>query len=100
VDALGACIVERFEPAGGGEEATMAARAAYFRYGLLPLRALPPISVEFLEPGKRAPVKGIGELPFDTLPAAFLSALSQAADTAFSSLPVSNAHLLGSLGTP
>ena len=99
VDALGTCIVERFEPAGGGEEATAAARAAYFSYGLLPLRALPPISVEFLEPGKRASVKGIGELPFDTLPAAFLSALSQAADTSFSSLPVSNARLLGSLGT-
>ena len=33
------------------------------------------------------PVKGIGELPFDTVPAAFLSALSQAADRPFSSLP-------------
>jgi CO/xanthine dehydrogenase Mo-binding subunit len=100
VDALGACIVERFEPAGGGPDAACATRAAYFRYGLLPMRELPPISVEFLEPGRRAPVKGIGELPFDTVPAAFLSALSQASDAAFSSLPVSSARLLGAMEAP
>jgi CO/xanthine dehydrogenase Mo-binding subunit len=94
-DALGACLTERFDPSGGG-----AGRADYFRYGLLPLHELPPISIEFLEPARRSPVKGIGELPFDTVPAAFLSALSQAADSAFSSLPVSIARLIGALGAP
>jgi CO/xanthine dehydrogenase Mo-binding subunit len=90
-DALGACLTERFDPSGGADE------SAYFRYGLLPLQQLPPISIDFLEPARRAAVKGIGELPFDTVPAAFLSALSQAADSAFSSLPVPAARLLGSL---
>jgi CO/xanthine dehydrogenase Mo-binding subunit len=94
-DALGACLTERFDPSGGG-----AIRADYFRYGLLPLQELPPISIEFLEPARRAPVKGIGELPFDTVPAAFLSALSQAVDSAFSSLPVPIARLIGALGVP
>jgi CO/xanthine dehydrogenase Mo-binding subunit len=94
-DALGACINERFDPSGGG-----AGISDYFRYGLLPLHELPPIGIEFVEPERRAPVKGIGELPFDTVPAAFLSALSQAADAAFSSLPVPTARLIGALGAP
>jgi CO/xanthine dehydrogenase Mo-binding subunit len=94
-DALGACLTERFEPSGGGAE-----KSDYFRYGLLPLGALPTISIDFVEPDRRAPVKGIGELPFDTVPAAFLSALSQAADTPFSSLPVPASRLIGALGAP
>jgi CO/xanthine dehydrogenase Mo-binding subunit len=92
-DALGACLSERFDPLGDG-----AGKSDYFRYGLLPLHELPPISIEFIEPSRRAPIKGIGELPFDTVPSAFLSALSQAADTAFSSLPVPTARLIGALG--
>jgi CO/xanthine dehydrogenase Mo-binding subunit len=91
VDALGACLVERFDPSIGSDE------SAYFRYGLLPLQRTPPISIEFLEPSARASVKGIGELPFDTVPAAFLSALSQAADSPFSCLPVPAATLLRAL---
>ena len=94
-DALGACLTERFEPSGGGAE-----KSDYFRYGLLPLGALPAISIDFVEPDRRAPVKGIGELPFDTVPAAFLSALSQAADTPFSSLPVPASRLIGALEAP
>jgi len=90
-DALGTCLTERFDLSSGADE------SAYFRFGLLPLQRLPPISVEFLDPARNAAVKGIGELPFDTVPAAFLSALSQAAGSAFSSLPVPTAALLGSL---
>jgi len=87
-DALGACLVERFDPSADAEG------SAYFRYGLLPMQKLPPISIEFLEPSGREAVKGIGELPFDTVPAAFLSALAQAADSPFSSLPVTAAAIL------
>jgi CO/xanthine dehydrogenase Mo-binding subunit len=90
VDALGACLKERFDP--------QASPLAYFRHGLIPLEDLPPISVEFLEPGRRVQAKGIGELPFDTLPAAFLSALSQAADHPFSSLPAPPSKIVGALG--
>ncbi len=94
-DALGACLNERFEPSGGG-----AGKSDYFRYGLLPLDELPPIGIEFIEPDRRAPVKGIGELPFNTVPSAFVSALSQAADAAFSCLPVPASRLIGALGAP
>ena len=95
-DALGTCLAERFEPSGRPDEA----QSAYFRYSLLSLKELPPIHIEFLEPAKRAAVKGIGELPFNTVPAAFISALSQAADAAFSSLPVPHARLIRALGSP
>jgi CO/xanthine dehydrogenase Mo-binding subunit len=93
-DALGACLVERFDPSADALGST------YFRYGLLPPHRLPPISIELLEPVGREAVKGIGELPFDTVPAAFLSALSQAADSSFSSLPVSAAAIIRSLESP
>jgi CO/xanthine dehydrogenase Mo-binding subunit len=99
-DALGACLTERFDPWDGSPAEAAASRLEYFRYGLLPLEALPPISIQFLEPAKKAPVKGIGELPFDTVPAAFLSALSQAADSAFASLPVPPALLIHSMEAP
>jgi CO/xanthine dehydrogenase Mo-binding subunit len=89
VDALGACLSERFDPDGGE-----GAEGQYFRYGLRPLDELPPISVEFLEAARKAPVKGIGELPFDTVPAAFLTAISQAAGAEFSSLPVPGPELI------
>jgi CO/xanthine dehydrogenase Mo-binding subunit len=89
IDAIGTCTRERVEPSGGA-----GGSAEYFRYGHYPLHELPPISVEFLPSPRRAPVKGIGELPFDTVPAAFLSALSQAAGSPFSSLPVAPAELI------
>jgi CO/xanthine dehydrogenase Mo-binding subunit len=87
VDALGACLSERFDP--DGEDG----RGQYFCYGLRPLHELPPIAVEFVAPPRKAPVKGIGELPFDTVPAAFLTAICQAAGAQFSSLPVTSAEL-------
>jgi CO/xanthine dehydrogenase Mo-binding subunit len=105
-DALGTCLVERFDPSAdtaasavaSGERASPEdAGSAYFRYGLLPMQKLPSISIDFLEPSGRDPVKGIGELPFDTVPAAFLSALSQAADAPFSYLPTPAAAILRSL---
>jgi len=88
-DALGTCLSERFDPSGGkGKE------DQYFRYGLLPLNELPPISVDFIEPPRKSPVKGIGELPFDTVPAAFLTAISQAAGAGFSCLPVPSSQII------
>jgi CO/xanthine dehydrogenase Mo-binding subunit len=90
-DALGACVRERFDP--GSRDP-----GDYFRYGLLPLHEVPPLRVEFLPPARGARVKGIGELPFATLPAAFLSALTQASGTAFTSLPAIPVDLIGGLG--
>lgn len=91
VDALGSCLRERVEVSKArrdGED-----RREYYRYGLQPLHELPPIVVDFLPASRGAPAKGIGELPFASLPAAFLSALSQAAGSAFSRLPVPVAEI-------
>jgi CO/xanthine dehydrogenase Mo-binding subunit len=47
---------------------------------------IPPIHIEFI-PGDNEP-KGIGELPFTCIPAAFLQAVSQAMDHSFKSIPL------------
>jgi len=101
VDALGFCLKERMADIGeaarpGGRQGGRIGQE-YFRYGLQALHELPPIWVELLPPAKGAPVKGIGELPFDVVPAAFLSALSQAAGAPFSRLPVPAAELISAL---
>ena len=53
---------------------------------------IPPIHIEFLENdlnnGGQTDPKGIGELPFTCIPAAFLQAVSQAMDHAFKSIPL------------
>jgi len=87
-DALGACMRERVDPTE-----RLGRRDDFFRYGLVPLHELPPMTVAFLEPSRKAPVKGIGELPFNTVPAAFLSAVAQATGVRVSSLPVSATEL-------
>jgi len=48
---------------------------------------IPPIHVDFIE-GSCADPKGIGELPFTCIPAAFLQAVSQAMDFCFKSIPL------------
>jgi len=97
VEALGSCLRERVEvsrPRRGSD-----GESEYFRYGLQSLRDLPPISVVFIEGAKGASPKGIGELPLASLPAAFISALSQAAGYPFSRLPVPMSELIPALET-
>jgi len=48
---------------------------------------IPPIYVDFIS-GSCADAKGIGELPFTCIPAAFLQAVSQAMDFCFKSVPL------------
>ena len=48
---------------------------------------IPPIHVDFLN-GNCAEPKGIGDLPFTCIPAAFLQAVSQAMDYCFKSIPL------------
>ncbi|MBL8966325.1 MAG: xanthine dehydrogenase family protein [Spirochaetaceae bacterium] len=81
--ALSASMRESLEFAADG-----AIGAEYYRYGILPPGELPPIHVEILEADRRAPAKGLGELPNDTVPAAFMAAVAQAAGANFQSLPV------------
>jgi CO/xanthine dehydrogenase Mo-binding subunit len=48
---------------------------------------IPPIHINFIESGSKE-TKGIGELPFTCIPAAFLQAVSQAMDHDFKSIPL------------
>jgi len=48
---------------------------------------IPPIQIDFLS-GKNEETKGIGELPFTCIPAAFLQAVSQSMDHGFKSIPI------------
>jgi len=47
---------------------------------------IPPIQIDFLSGGEET--KGIGELPFTCIPAAFLQAVSQSMDHGFKSIPI------------
>jgi len=86
--AVSLCLRERL-PA----ESEHISDESFFEYGILGANELPPIHVELLQGDKRDESKGIGELPFNTVPAAFLAALSQAAGMAFHTIPVQPADL-------
>ncbi len=82
MDALGATMGESVTLADGLIE-----EESYFNYVLQSPRDIPEIVVEFIDPDRDAAPRGIGELPFHCVPAAFLSATSQAAGSPLSSLP-------------
>ena len=48
---------------------------------------IPPINIEFIRNGSEEP-RGIGDLPFTCVPAAYLQAVSQAMDHHFQSIPL------------
>ena len=48
---------------------------------------IPPITIDFLKSEHNAP-KGIGDLPFTCIPAAYVQAVSQAMDSYFQSIPL------------
>jgi CO/xanthine dehydrogenase Mo-binding subunit len=89
VDALGLCARERLALSSGS-----VSDDDYFAYGLLSPSELPPIRVELCEPDKRSKSKGIGELPIDTIPPAYLAAVAQAVGAPFHSLPISPEELI------
>lgn len=59
--------------------------------------AVPSIKIVFLNQIRKDGPVGIGELPFNTIPAALVSALSQATGLYLDSLPVRPAHILRQL---
>jgi CO/xanthine dehydrogenase Mo-binding subunit len=56
-------------------------------YDLPNLQEIPPINIDFIW-NNAAPPKGIGDVPFNCVPAAFVQAVSQAVDHPFERLPV------------
>jgi CO/xanthine dehydrogenase Mo-binding subunit len=59
----------------------------FLAYELPNLREIPPIGIDFIFNDNADP-KGIGDIPFNCVPAAFAQAVSQAADHHFERLPV------------
>jgi CO/xanthine dehydrogenase Mo-binding subunit len=53
---------------------------------------IPPIGIDFIMNGQNEP-KGIGDLPFTCIPAAYLQAVSQAMDYHFESIPLKGIDL-------
>jgi CO/xanthine dehydrogenase Mo-binding subunit len=56
-------------------------------YNIPDLWAIPPVTIDFLRNGAADP-KGIGELPLNCVPAAFVQAVSQAMDHPFTRIPL------------
>jgi CO/xanthine dehydrogenase Mo-binding subunit len=59
----------------------------FYNYDIPTAEDIPPIQVNFIRTDGAAP-KGIGELPFSTVPAAYIQAVSQAMDYPFESIPL------------
>ena len=81
--ALAQSAWERLDPSPAGLD-----DEAFAGYPLMPLAAAPPVAIEFLAEGRRAPARGIGELPFDCVPAAYANAVALAAGARFDELPL------------
>jgi len=85
--ALGWAFTENIEYING-----QLPRSQYNNFTIFSPVEIPPIHIDFLEPGKGSAdfnePKGIGELPFTCIPAAFLQAVSQAMGSSFKSIPL------------
>ncbi|HPB66277.1 MAG TPA: molybdopterin-dependent oxidoreductase, partial [Spirochaetales bacterium] len=78
--ALGLCVAECLDLSAGPVDP-----GDLRRYGLWRIKDAPPIQVEFVDDD--AEPKGIGELAYSLVPAAFANALSQALDSPWNALP-------------
>jgi CO/xanthine dehydrogenase Mo-binding subunit len=82
VQALGWASGEYIEYQGGAVKP-----AGITAYGIPNPGEIPPIRIDFLRNDAAIP-KGIGELPFCCIPAAYIQAVSQAADHPFKKIPL------------
>jgi CO/xanthine dehydrogenase Mo-binding subunit len=62
-------------------------------YSFLSPEETPPIHIDFIFNDSAAP-KGIGELPFSCIPAAYVQAVSQAMDHPFEKIPIGPEDIL------
>jgi len=82
VQALGWAFTENIEYSEG-----LLPKYQFNNFAIPSPAYIPPIYVDFLH-GSCSDPKGIGELPFTCIPAAFLQAVSQAMDYCFKSIPL------------
>jgi CO/xanthine dehydrogenase Mo-binding subunit len=87
VQALGWASGEYLEYQGGAVNPS-----GFTAYGLPNPGEIPPIHVDFLRDAGAVP-KGIGDLPFSCIPAAYLQAVSQAIDYPFKKIPLRPAEI-------
>jgi len=92
IAALGHCMRERLRLQQG-----MIPYSEFREYGFLSLSEAPPISIDFLPWNERDAIRGIGELPFSCVPAAFAGAVSQASDLPSDCLPLRSEDLLSEM---
>ncbi|HWR10857.1 MAG TPA: xanthine dehydrogenase family protein [Rectinemataceae bacterium] len=92
ISALNLCIGADFNPNGNE-------RDEFLRDRSMSLTELPAINIEFLDSEKSAVARGLGELPFITVPAAFYSALTQALGVEPRQLPLEGSEILRLLET-
>lgn len=93
LSALNLCTGSDFDPEGDGRE-------QYLRDNSLRLSELPLISVEFIDSERNVAARGLGELPFITIPAAFHSALTQALGVEPRQLPLRGKEIMRLLEVP
>ncbi len=87
LSALALCTANDFDPASAGID-------DYLADFNLRMRDLPDIHIRFIDPDRNGAAKGIGELPFVTIPAAFYSALTQALGLDPRQLPLKGGEIL------
>jgi CO/xanthine dehydrogenase Mo-binding subunit len=80
--ALGWAFAEHIEYTDG-----VLSQSQFENYSIPGPADIPPIFIDFLWNDSQEP-RGIGELPFNCIPAAFLQAVSQAMDHRFNSIPL------------
>ncbi|MCL2809451.1 MAG: molybdopterin-dependent oxidoreductase [Treponema sp.] len=84
--ALGWAFTENIEYING-----VIPKTQYDNFTIFSPMDIPPIHIDFLEnpaEAKDNEIKGIGDLPFTCIPAAFIQAVSQAMDHCFNSIPL------------
>lgn len=68
------------------------------RYSLPKPSARPPVAISFLSAGAKDKPRGIGELPYHTIPAAYARAVSQAIGIPIDSIPVDIDKIIQEVG--
>jgi CO/xanthine dehydrogenase Mo-binding subunit len=86
ISALNLCISRDFDPEKS--------EGQYLSHGQLRFANLPFIGIDFMDSERTTVSKGLGELPFLTIPAAFHSALTQALGVEPRQLPLSGSEIL------
>jgi len=90
ISALNLCTGEEFDTEGKNDH-------QYLFYHTMRLAQVPFIGIEFIESEKSTIARGLGELPFITIPAAFYSALTQALGVEPRQLPLEGSEILRQL---